>query len=266
MGAGMLVFPPLAQVLIDSAGWRDAYRILGVTALVAFALVLMLPMKQLGAGSVAWQAQRTRAADGSASAWTMSQAIRTGAFWALFLAYFMTSVAAYAVLPHSVAFLVEQGIAPLTAATAFGLTGLMSAIGIVAMGWLSDRWGRVPAATLSYLITIGGISSLLLVTLSPNLFFAYGFVVLFGLMQGARGPILVALVSRIYAGGSVGTIFGALSAALGLGAGAGSLISGVLHETTGSYVAGFTLAIIACCIGMATFWLAPSIRRERVGG
>jgi MFS family permease len=266
MGAGMILFPPLAQVLIDAVGWRDAYRLLGAVALAALAVVLILPLRRVGAGSAEWRARRVASTASGATSWTVTAAVQTGAFWALFLAYFMTSVAAYAVLPHSVAYLVERGISPLAAASAFGLTGLMSAIGIIAMGWASDRFGRLPAVTVSYLVTMAGIASLLVVTLSPSLVWAYGFVILFGLMQGARGPILVALVARIFAGGSVGTIFGALSAALGLGAGVGSLASGLLHEATGSYVAGFLIAIAACGIGMATFWLSPAIRRERVGG
>ena len=41
-----------------------------------------------------------------------------------------------------------------------------------------------------------------------------------GLMQGARGPIIVALISVLYPGGGVGSIFGAMSMAMGIGAAA----------------------------------------------
>lgn len=263
MGLGMILFPPLAQVLIGATDWRMAYRLLAGLSALALVAVLVLPLGRMTAGSPAWQSRR----DGNAATgvtWTMSSAVRTGGFWALFLAYFMTSVAAYAVLPHSVAFLIEQGFAPLTAASAFGVTGLMSAVGIIAMGWLSDRWGRLPTVTVSYLSTIAGVACLLAVTRWPSLVLVYGFVTLYGLMQGARGPILVALVARLFEGGSVGTIFGALSMALGLGAAAGSYLSGVLHEVTGSYVAGFAVSIVASCAGMATFWFSGPIRRERI--
>jgi len=83
-------------------------------------------------------------------------------------------------------------------------------------------------------------------------------------MQGARGPILVGLVARIFTAGSVGTIFGVLSMALGTGAAFGSFLSGVLHQWTGNYVIAFVVAIVASATGMATFWLAPSLRQERV--
>ena len=167
-------------------------------------------------------------------------------------------------LPHSVAFLIERGFNPLAAAGAFGFTGLLSVIGIIAMGWLSDRIGRRPAATLSYVSSMTGTACLLAVVAYPSMLLVYGFVVFFGLMQGARGPILVALVAKIFAGGSVGTIFGALSVALGFGAATGSLASGLLHQATGDYAASFVLSIVASAAGMACFWLVPSLRQERV--
>ncbi len=263
VGAGVVLFAPVAQILVDLYGWRQAHRILAGFAAAALVLVLVLPLGRYSAGSAAWRESR-KMTTAAATTWTATAAIRTGAFWMLFLAYFATAVAAYAVLPHSVAFLVEQGFDPLVAASAFGFNGVMSAVGIVTIGWLSDRWGRRPTVTLSYLSSILGIASLLLVAVWPSLILVYGFVLFFGLMQGARGPILVALVARIFAGGSVGTIFGVLSMALGTGAATGSFLAGVIRASTGNYVWAFVMAICACGVGIATFWFAPSIRQERV--
>jgi hypothetical protein len=63
------------------------------------------------------------------------------------------------------------------------------------------------------------------VALWPAQLLLYAIVVLFGLMQGARGPIVVAMVTQLFPGG-VGAIYGALSLAQGFGAGLGSWISG----------------------------------------
>jgi MFS family permease len=269
VGAGMLVFPPLTQWLLATHDWRTVQTWQGLFVLASVPLLFLLPMTRYNAGSDAWRDLKiktaTSLAASGAAGWTVSAAARTRAFWMLFLAYFATSFAAYSVLPHSVAFLVERGFAPQVAAWAFGATGVLSVIGIMAMGWLSDRIGRLPIVTLSYIMTIIGILSLLAVEASSSLVFVYGFVLCFGLMQGARGPILVALVAKIFVGGSVGAIFGTLSLALGLGAGAGSLISGALHTHTGSYGLSFAIAAMAAGIGLATFWLAPSLRHERLG-
>ena len=268
VGAGMLLFPPVAQKLMQTNDWRVVQNWQGLAVLACIPLLMVLPLRRYSAGSDAWRDLNAKSAAVHASAktsgWSVASAVKTPAFWSLFLAYFATSVAAYSVLPHSVAFLVERGFDPIVAAGAFGMTGVLSVIGILATGWLSDRFGRLPVVSMTFVVTITGILNLLCITVWPSLVLLYGFVLCFGLMQGARGPILVALVSKIFAGGSVGAIFGTLSMALGLGAGAGSWLSGLLHTWTGSYAASFVMAAVSSAVGLATFWLSPSLRHERV--
>ena len=76
--------------------------------------------------------------------------------------------------------------------------------------------------TVTYFSTMLGILLLILVSRWHSLLLVYGFVLFFGLMQGARGPIIVALVAVLFPGGGVGAIYGTLSLAMGLGAAIGS--------------------------------------------
>ena len=263
IGAGMLILPPLTQLMLASTDWRMAHRLLGLGVLVILPLILLAPLKRVTAGSAEWRELKSKQATAAVGPWTVGTAVRTGAFWGLFAAYLFTSVAAYSVLPHSVAYLIEQGFNPLVAASAFGLTGMLSVFGILAIGWLSDRFGRLYTASWSYLSTIVGIAALMLVAIWPSLVLVYAFVWFFGLMQGARGPIIIASVARLFPGGGVGTIYGTLSLAMGLGAALGSWISGLLYEVTGSYVSSFALAIVAALLGLATFWGVRGLREER---
>ena len=267
VGAGMLIFPPLAQKLMQTNDWRTVATWQGLLVLGFIPLLLMLPLTRYSAGSQTWRDLKAETAtlhlSPGSSGWTLATALRTSAFRALFLSYFLTSMAAYSVLPHSVAFLVERGFDPVMAAGAFGLTGVLSLSGILVTGWLSDRFGRLPVVSVTYLVTITGILCLVAVARVPSMLLVYGFMLGFGLMQGARGPILVALAAKIFAGGPVGAIFGALSMALGLGAGAGSLMAGVLRSLTGSYEASFAMAALAAACALATFWLSDSLRHER---
>ena len=262
IGAGMLLMPPLTQILIESYDWRVAHMVLGAGVLLTLPLVMLLPLRRMTAGSQEWRTLRTAAAAGSTRPWTIFAALRTSAFWGLFLAYFSTAVAAYSVLPHSVAYLIERGFEPLFAASAFGFAGMLSAFGIIGVGWLSDRFGRRQTATLTYLSTIIGIAALSLVTLFPSLLLVYAFVFFFGLMQGARGPIIVGMVAQLFRGG-VGAVYGTLSVAQGVGAGLGSWVSGLLYELTGGYIASLMVAICAAFIGLASFWVVRSLREEK---
>jgi MFS family permease len=263
IGAGMLMLPPLTQVLISRYDWRVAHMVLGAGVLATLPLVMLLPLGRISAGSQEWRALRKAAATSAAGPWRISAAARTSAFWGLFAAYLFTSIAAYSVMPHSVAYLIELGFAPLFAASAFGLAGMLSAIGIIAIGWLSDRFGRRQTATLSYLSTITGVVALLSVSGYPTVVLVYAFVFFFGLMQGARGPIIVAMVATLFPGG-VGAVYGTLSVAQGVGAGFGSWFSGYLYEVTGSYTASFLLAICGSVAGLSTFWVVRSLREERI--
>src|SRR5579871_5965487 len=49
-GAGVLVLLPASQVLIDHAGWRGAYQIFGVTALLLLLPLLVLPWRLFSTG------------------------------------------------------------------------------------------------------------------------------------------------------------------------------------------------------------------------
>ena len=264
VGAGMLVIPPVTQLMLERMSWQDAHRTLGLAILALLPLTLLLPLGRITEGSTAWRAARQASRDSGTGLWTLRAAIRTRAFWGMAGAYFGTAVAAYSVLPQSVAYLVEQGFDPIVAATAFGMTGMLSAAGIVAMGWLSDRIGRLPAVTLSYFSSMLGTLSLLAVAWHPSMALVWGFVVLFGIMQGVRGPIIVALVATLYRGGSVGSIFGAMSLALGTGAALGSWASGLLHDLTRGYTASFGLALMGSLMGLAMFWGVRSLRTGRL--
>jgi MFS family permease len=265
VGAGMIAIPPLAQLLIGWYGWRVSHQLIGAGVLALFPLVVLLPLGRITAGSPAWQERRAaQSGTTNRNPWPVSVAVRTSAFWGLFAAYLFTSLAAYAVLPQSVAALIESGFSPLLAASAFGMMGLLSSVGILAIGWMSDRFGRLITVTLSYVITIIGVLALIATVHAPSLFLMYAFVICFGLMQGARGPIIVALVSVLYPGGGVGSIFGTLSLALGIGAAFGSWASGLLYQMLGSYTASFGLAVASSMIGMLVFLLVPSLRHERL--
>ncbi len=264
IGFGGLVVPPFAQYLMSISDWRVAHQVLGAIPLSLLLLVFIAPMRRFTEGSRDWQLERANARQAGAATWSLTRAVRTRAFWALFAIYFWTAVAAYSVLPHSVAHLVERGLDPATAAAAFGLTGALSTIGIVGMGVISDRLGRFWTVMVSYIVTMLGIAALWAVAGAQSWAFLAAFVVCFGLMQGVRGPVIAALVAILYRGGSVGAIFGALSMALGSGAGVGSYLSGVLHDATGTYEASFGVAIAACVAGMVSYAWSASLKQERL--
>ena len=87
-----------------------------------------------------------------------------------------------------------------------------------------------------------------------------GYVVAFGLCQGARGPIIASMTTRLFAGRHVASIYGIMYAANAIGAGIGSFGGGSLHGITGSYRPGFVLAVLILVVAGLPFWLLPGMR------
>ncbi len=262
MGTGVLVLVPFAQILIDSVGWRTTYLALGGGLLCVLPILLFAPWRRIAAGNP--DHARARAADVAAQgAWTLGRALRDPSFWGLFCVFLFTSMAVFSVVPQAVAYFVACGFDPLTAASAFGVTGFLSVVGMIGTGMLTDRFGRRLTATLSYLCTLIGIVALMLLARAPNLWLLFVFVLFFGIGQGARGPVVAALAARLFPGGGLGGIYGAITLGLGFGASTGSWASGLLYDATGGYQAGFTLAAAAVLAGIAQFWIFPALNDGR---
>jgi MFS family permease len=251
MGLGIFLFAPLSAFLIARVGWRMAFATLGAgTALLLLPTAVLTPSRP---------PEPARAASpGSASARDerLGSILGTAQFWCFAAAFFFTPVSNFMVTTHQVAHLVEAGLDANRAAAAFGVVGLLSAVGRVGFGTLSDQWGRVPTALLSYAATAGGTLALLLLAPGAPGWLLWAYVLPFGLTLGARGPIVAALTADVYRGRSYGAVLGLITFGNRLGSAIGPWLGGVIHDLTGSYRAAFAASIAALCLAATAFWAA----------
>jgi predicted MFS family arabinose efflux permease len=91
----------------------------------------------------------------------------------------------------------------------------------------------------------------------------YGWVIFFGINQGTRGPVISALVAKLFSGGGFGRIYGTITLGMGGGAAFGTYTSAYLREVTGGYTASFTFAIVSALCGLLTFWIVPALADNR---
>jgi cyanate permease len=61
----------------------------------------------------------------------------------------------------------------------------------------------------------------------------------------------------------VATIYGTIYATNAIGAAFGSYLGGLLHDLTGGYRAGLTLALVSIAAAAAPFWTVPALRTFR---
>ncbi len=241
MGVGMFLFGPATALGVARLGWRAAFAALG-----GGTTALLLPILLLASTSEPDAAAPPAAGTGREPG--LVAVLRSGRFWCFALAFFFTPVSNFMVTTHQVAAVVDAGVAPAWAATAFGAVGLLSALGRAGFGALSDRWGRVPAALASYAATGLGTLLLLLMTAAHAAWMLPLFVLSFGLTLGARGPIIAALAADVYRGRVYGTVLGLITLGNRIGSAIGPWLGGVLYDLTGSYRAAFAVALGALAI------------------
>ena len=258
-GAGVLILLPASQLLIEHVGWRGAYQIFGIAALVLLVPLLLLPWRRFSTGSP--HLTRSAAADFANEGWTLLSAMRHHAFWALFSTFFFTAIGMYAIAPQIVAYLIDAGFPPRQAATAWGFSGIVLLFGMLGVSWLDGIIGRRPSVLLSYAISIVGIVMLWLLQWYPNFWLLTGFVVCFGSMIGSRGPLLTATAMKIFRGERVGTIYGTISIGSGLGSAFGSWGGGLIRDWSHSYNPLIAFSLVSVILGMIPFLVVPALRR-----
>src|SRR5207248_10727642 len=123
----------------------------------------------------------------------------TPQFWAIALTHFACCAAHSGPIFHMVTHATDQGIGPMVAATAFGVSGLASIAGRIGGGMLADRFGA-KSTLLAGLALQAAMIVLYLFVREVGLF--YLLAVAFGVAYGGVMP-LYALVTREYFGEKV---------------------------------------------------------------
>jgi MFS family permease len=259
-GTGTLLIVPLAQSLIEAYGWRETYRLMGFAIFAILPLLLAIPWRKLSAGPDSAPRTRVDSLD-ETRAWQVGTAMKTRAYWQLVQVFAFTALAMYAMLAQIVAYLVQVGLRPLEAATAFGMAGLLSVAGMMASGWSSDRFGFRATATASFASTFVGIGFLLLLSFHPAGWLVVPFVLFFGISQGARGPIVASITARLFRGPTFATINGTIFACMSVGGALGSWISGVLYDLTGGYRSSFVFSMACVVVAATPFWSSRPLGR-----
>lgn len=264
LGIGSLAMVPLAQYLIETVGWRNAYRGLAVISLLCIPALLLVSWPTAQVGRVLPPAPKKTDGDVvealEAIEWTVGRAMRNPAFWGLASVFFFTSAGMFSVMVQAVAYMVELGYAPLQAASVYGLIGVLTPIGILGFSWLDGRIGRHASAAISYAFSLAGLGSLWALALWQSPVVLWSFVLLVGLSFGARGPMVGATAARIFQGPRFGMIFGTIMVGSGFGVAFGTFGGATLHDVTGGYTAVFLFSAVCVVLGALPFWTYRSLR------
>jgi sugar phosphate permease len=236
--AGLVAMPLIAQLAMRQHGWRGGWLAIGFTTLLIGFLPVWLfmvrrpedlglvPDRQAGGSSVAGRTDRRE------PNFSRREAVRTAAFWLLLLYTVLVYPVQAGVSLHQAAHLIERGVEPTIAATIVSTFSLMSAVASMACGFLPRSLPiRYPLALIGMILTI---STLLMVVISSA---GEGYVAaaLFGFGIGGILTLLPIAWADYFGRANFAAIRSVALSAQVLSQAAGPLLSGALHDWTGSY-------------------------------
>ncbi|WP_375396619.1 MFS transporter [uncultured Sphingomonas sp.] len=231
--------PLLAETLIDSIGWREAYAVIGLGwGLVA--LLLLVPF--FHGDDHGRRATRTSiSTSASLSGLTAGQGFRTSWFLKLFLTTLLATMLIISMMVNIVPMMRDGGLSSGTAARIAGIAGLASIIGRICTGLLLDRvhgpWigGGV--------LLLPAIACATLLAAGVQVWSSIAAVILLGLAIGGELDIVAYLASRYFGRRSYGTLFGAISSMLSAGTAIGPPLAAYVFDRSGSYAIWWWLMI-----------------------
>lgn len=278
VGIGSVTLLPWVQHMIAHAGWRAACTAMGLVVLIVLAPINLLLRKRpedLGLrpdGDAAPLASAAKPASNVvdpvwvAIDWTLPRAVRTARFWWLAIGYFFGLYIWYAVQVHQTKYLLEIGFSPNVAVWALGAVSLLGIPGQVALGNLSDRIGREAVWVFSCVGFTICFAALIALKASPTLLFVYVMVASQGVLGYGLTSVMGAVVLEIFQGPHFGAIFGTIMLIGLCGGAAGPWVTGVFYDVTGSYTAGFTIAMAASVVSAVAVWCAAPRKVRVVAG
>jgi MFS family permease len=278
VGAGSVTLLPWVQLMIEQTGWRTACTAMGLLVLAVLAPINLLLRKRpedIGLrpdGDAAPSVSSVKPVsnvvdpDWAGIDWTLKRALATSRFWWLATGYFGGLYIWYAVQVHQTKYLLDIGFSPGVAVGALGAVSLLGIPGQILLGHLSDRVGRESIWAASCAGFAICFAALIALGHYPTVTLVYVMV----LAQGALGygltSIMGAVVVEIFQGKHYGSIFGTIMVAALAGGAAGPLVTGVLHDLTGSYTLAFLIGIGVSGLSALAIWLASPGKIRAVAG
>ena len=244
IGLGTLILVPVAEWLIRTAGWRNAFELMGIGSVIVYGVVALACFRP-----------PTPPASVAASILAARQAVRRSEFWRLYFAGFLMSVALFVPFVFLVQYAKEQGIASSTAAFLITSLGLGSVIGRLGLGVLGMRFGVLPLVIMSF--GIQPISYAVWLVAGSNYFLLLLFAALLGVGYGGFVALSPVASAGIFGLEGLGGILGVQYTSAGVGALIGPISAGAVIDATGSYTVAIVAAILvssAATLAVLPLW------------
>ncbi|WP_251076327.1 MFS transporter [Streptomyces sp. ISL-12] len=255
--AGISLAPVLFERLVADHGWRQAWAIEGIAV---WAIVIPLALfgirnrpADLGQHVDGITPQDDSAADAPLTGWTLRQALRTSAFWAVAACLSASSMLTTGLNFHQIGLLGERGLTPAEAAANFLPQTAAALLATLAAGALIDR--LPPKAVLIAAMTVLACATLAARFIHPG-WTAIAYGILLGASNGLLRAVESATLPRYFGTAHLGAIRGSAHTVTIAASAFGPLAVSIGHDLTGHY--GTALLVLAVLPAVAALAAAAA--------
>lgn len=246
-GTGTLAVPPIAAVLIQHYGWREADIALGLGG----ALILL-------ACAVVVRPSPAVPLTGTAPP-TLRRLVRSPKFITLYMSWVLGTSALFVPFIYLPAFARDHGASDVAAAALVSVIGGTSILGRLLLGPIGDRFGVLSLFKATTLVMAFSYA----IWLVPG----YGWLVLFaavlGTSYGSRIAAVPSVLIEFFGLENLGSTLGIFFTATGVAALVGPSVAGLAMKLGGGYSPGILFALAA---GLLAFAVIAPLRQGRLCG
>jgi MFS family permease len=249
-------------LILNYYGWRPIFIFFGAITLLWIVPWLFVSRPQ-------WRGFEK----GSGNNVPVGQVMRNRTVWLMGIGHFSNTYGFYFLLAWLPLFLVKvRGLTILEMTVMTTASYVIQGFGALAWGWFSDRlvstgWneGRVRKGLMSIYLLVSAVA-ILGIGFSTSHSAIFAWLVLNALFGGIGGTGCYA-ISQIYAGPeAAGTWVGIMNGVGNSSGIIGPVLTGVLIEQTGSYMAAFVVSAAIVGLGAVWWWVAlPRVERIPLG-
>ena len=255
--AGMFVYAPISQGLIDNMGWSDSLLVL--SAFMLLIPLLAIPLRGNASTSVVAGAELEQSIPQA-----LKQALYVKGYLLLTSGFFVCGFQVAFITAHFPAYISDLGIEARWAVVAISLIGFFNIFGCLASGVIGQRYSKPIFLALIYLARSVAFTAFLLIPATPTTIVIFSVVI--GLLWLSTVAPTNALVAVMFGTRYLGMLGGIVFFSHQVGSFLGVWMGGLLFDQTGSYDVVWWLGVVLGIFAAIVHWPikeAP-VRREVV--
>ncbi|MDP6455686.1 MAG: MFS transporter [SAR202 cluster bacterium] len=267
MGAnfGGLTMPPLLGLILPVLMWEGSYLVLSALSGVMMLYTLAFVNENPPASEDDDDTEESSSQNASVilTGWTLKEALRSKAFYAITLTIMMGTFTYAAILPQIITHLTDQGVSVKTASVALSVFAIFGMTGKLFMGLLAER---ITARYTLMINFIGQATFLILLMWAGSPVIMWIAIPLYGYFNGAFGALFQLVVQNTFGIRHFGSIMGVINLTTIVSFGIGPIMAGASFDLTGSYRVVFIIVSVMFLIGAVSLTQAGVSERQPATG